>query len=331
MGRAIRLSNPTELNASWMPSGDDAAGVLYTQQTYDWQGRPVRTTHPDGNYKEASYSGCGCAGGEVVTLQGEEVPVNGEWKRRTQKVYSDVLGRAWKTEVLNWDGSVYTATTNAFNARDQVTQVRQWAGAENGGGAYQDTTMSYDGHGRLQSKHAPEQNAGTATVYSYNPDDTIQSVSDARGASATYEFNNGRHLVNHISYEPGGGAPDTPDVWFGYDAAGNRTSMTDGTGSVTYQLDQLSRVTSETRTFSGLPGQSFTLSYGYNLAGQVTSLTEPGQFGASVSYAHDSAGKLNNVTGTGFARGVFAIRVQLEVSRFRCRQRDGLRPRVAPE
>jgi len=42
-------------------------------------------------------------------------------------------------------GSVYSTTVNTYNVRDQVTLVRQWAGAENGGGAYQDTTMSYDG------------------------------------------------------------------------------------------------------------------------------------------------------------------------------------------
>jgi YD repeat-containing protein len=113
---------------------------------------------------------------------------------RQQKIYSDVLGRTRKTEILNWNGTVYSTTTNSFNARDQVTLLRQWAGAENGGGAYQDTTSSYDGYGRLQTKHVPEQNAGTTTVYVYNADDTIQSVTDARGASATYSYNN-RHLV----------------------------------------------------------------------------------------------------------------------------------------
>ena len=106
--------------------GDDAAGWIYRQQTYDWQGRPLVTTNQDGTQKYASYGGCGCAGGEVVTLTDEV--------GRQQKVYSDVVGRQWKTEVLNWNGTVYSTTTNAFNGRDQVTLVRQWTGAENGGG-----------------------------------------------------------------------------------------------------------------------------------------------------------------------------------------------------
>ena len=102
---------------------------------------------------------------------------------RQQKVYSDVLGRQWKTEILNLDGTVYSATTKTFNALNQVTLSRQWAGAANSGGAYQDTTMTFDGYGRLQSQHVPEQDAGTVTVYAYNPDNTILSVTDARGTS----------------------------------------------------------------------------------------------------------------------------------------------------
>jgi YD repeat-containing protein len=54
--------------------------------------------------------------------------------------------------------------------------------------------VSYDGYGRLQSKHLPEQNAGAATVYDYNSDDTVASITDARGAAAIYTYNN-RHLT----------------------------------------------------------------------------------------------------------------------------------------
>ena len=216
---------------------------------------------------------------------------------RQQKVYSDVVGRQWKTEVLNWNGTVYSTTTNAFNGRDQVTLVRQWTGAENGGGAYQDTTMSYDGYGRLKTKHVPEQNAGTATVYAYNSDDTIQSVTDARGASATYSYNN-RHLITSINSAPSG-IPATPNVTFGYDAAGNRTSMSNSNSSATYHYDQMSRMDWEERTFSGLSGL-YRLSYGYNLAGQLATLNQPSQFGTTVTYTHDAAGRLANVTGSGY-------------------------------
>jgi hypothetical protein len=38
MGRAVLQSNPTEITSSGVPTGDDAAGWVYTQQSYDWKG-----------------------------------------------------------------------------------------------------------------------------------------------------------------------------------------------------------------------------------------------------------------------------------------------------
>ena len=196
--------------------------------------------------------------------------------------------------MLNWDGSVYSATTNTYNARNQVKLVRQWTGPENGGGVFQDTTQSYDGYGRLQSKHLPQQNTGTATTWTYNADDTLNSVTDARGASATYTYNNGRHLVNIIQYTAPSGVAGTTNATFAYDAAGNRTSMDDGMGSQSYAYDQLSRMTSETRTFTGVG--SYMLSYAYNLAGELTSITDPTN--STINYNFDAAGRLSQITGS---------------------------------
>lgn len=303
MGRVVKQSNPTETNASgsnpyaWTATGDDdpnnsGSGWVYTQQTYDWKGRPLVTTNTDNTTKTASYAGCGCAGGEVVTLTDEV--------GRRQKVYADVLGRQWKSEVLNWDGTVYATTTNSLNARDQATFIRQYAGTDQST-TYQDTPMGYDGYGRVQSKHVPEQQDQngnpTYTTYGYNSDDTIASVTDARGASATYGYNN-RHLVTGITYSAPSGVTATPNVTFGYDAAGNRTSMTDGLGSQSYIYDSLSRMTSETRSFGSPLNQSFTLSYDYNLAGELKTITDP--WGATINYGIDSSGRLNNITGGGY-------------------------------
>ncbi|HKY43258.1 MAG TPA: hypothetical protein VJM50_09200, partial [Pyrinomonadaceae bacterium] len=291
MGRAVKTSNPAEMTASWVPAGDDSAGWLYTEQTYDWQGRPLRTTHPDTTYKEAAYSGCGCAGGEVVTLTDEGTLDGGVAKRRQQKIYSDVLGRTRKTEVLNWqNGPVYSTVVNTYNARNQLTQVREYAGTE-GSGTSQDTTITYDGYGRLESTRAPEQASGT--VWTYNSDDTTNTITDARGASQTFSYNN-RHLLTDIIYVSGSsGAPASAPVSFDYDAAGNRTDMTDGLGTKTYQYNQLSRLEQETRHFSV---GTFAINYTYNLAGQLTGLTDP--FGASFSYTRDVQGQLKIVIGS---------------------------------
>jgi YD repeat-containing protein len=305
MGRRSFVFNPTEITGSWGPAGDDAVGWYYTTQTYDWNGRLLRTTHPDGTYTEASYTSCGCAGGEVVTLTDEGTIDAGTPKRRQQKIYSDILGRNWKTELLNWEGgTVYSATVNTYNARDQLTQVRQWAGPE-GTGTYQDTTMEYDGYGRLWKRHVPEQNAGTNTVYEYFSDDRIQKVTDARGASTSYDYTGtNRHLVKKITYNAGASGAVVPgEANFNYDSAGNRTSMTDDLGSVSYQYNTLSQLTSESRTFNDpnnptMNGVIRPLSYDYNLVGQLKSITDP--FNATINYGYDVAGRLSNITGSNY-------------------------------
>ena len=282
MGRIKKASNPAEITSGWVPAGDDAAGWLYTQQTYDWQGRPLVTTNPDNTTREASYAGCGCAGKAVVTLTDEA--------GRRQKVYSDVLGRQVKAEVLNWNDTPYSTRTNTYNARDQITSVKQYQGLDTSG-VYQEIAKTYDGYGRLASLRDPIQTA--ATNYTYTVDSEPLTVTDARGATQTYAYND-RHLPTGISYS--NYSQPLTSVSIAYDAGGNRTSLTDGTGIRTYQYNQLSQLTSEIRQFAGLAG-NFTLSYEYNLAGALKAFTD--HAGSRVNYAFNNAGMLTAVTGSG--------------------------------
>jgi YD repeat-containing protein len=120
--------------------------------------------------------------------------------------------------------------------------------------------------------------------------------SDGRGATTTFAYN-GRHLPTSITYGIPGGVAATPNVSFAYNAAGNRTSMTDGLGSVSYAYNQLSQLTSETRTFTGVG--SFVLSYQYNLAGELTSITN--HWGVQVGYNYDRVGRVTSVSGANYA------------------------------
>lgn len=77
MGRNWKSSFPAETNASGSPSGwdttgdDDAAGWLYSTETFDWKGRTLVLTNTDGTTKETLYQGCGCAGGQTVVTRDE--------------------------------------------------------------------------------------------------------------------------------------------------------------------------------------------------------------------------------------------------------------------
>src|SRR6266508_3806400 len=272
MGRLARQTNPTEiadptgLGVNWTATGDDA-GFVWRSQAYDWKSRPTVSTNQDGTTRSISYEGCGCSGGDVMTLTDEGTLVNGTPKQRKQKIYHDVLGREVKSEIYDWSNNVYTTTTQAYNVRDQVTQITRQQGS---GGASQVTTFGYDGHGRLSTRQFPSASAPSNFVY--NADDTLQVVTDARGAGSSFSYNN-RGLVTGITYGAPDGVAATPNVTFAYDNAGNRTSMTDGLGSATYHYDSLSRMDWETRVLTGVG--SFTMNYAYNLAGELTSVTDP--------------------------------------------------------
>ncbi|HYG78947.1 MAG TPA: RHS repeat-associated core domain-containing protein, partial [Pyrinomonadaceae bacterium] len=293
MGRLWKRSNPTEFipnatTGTWDAAGDDlSVGWRYTTRTYDWQDRPLVTTNPDSSTRTNSYAGCGCAGGEQVTTADE--------RGRKKVYYKDVQGRLAKVEELLLSGVVYRTTTYTYDTLDHLTQINQ-------GGQLR--TFDYDGHGRLTSRTTPEQ--GT-TTYVYNKDDTVQKVTDARSVTTTFGYN-ARHLPTAVSYTlptGGGGVVATPNLTFAYDAAGNRTSMTEknsaGTvvGSSVYHYDSLARMDWEERFFQGVG--TYRLSYEYNIGGELTSLTAPSQFGSfEIGYTYDRTGRTTAVTGSGY-------------------------------
>jgi hypothetical protein len=202
LGRAVQQSVPTEVSASspydplnWSPAGDDSSGWLYTYKVYDWKDRVLRIIKPDASDTLVSYEGCGCAGGQVTTMQGEEI-IETDWDgshpqslgRRTQKMHEDILGRTYKTEVMNWDGTTpYSTTVSHYNGRDQVLRTSQFDGAE-GSSTVREATMIYDGHGRMTQRHYPIEDAGVHTSWTYNTDDSVHTVTDPRGVITTFGY-----------------------------------------------------------------------------------------------------------------------------------------------
>jgi YD repeat-containing protein len=321
LGRVSRRSVPTEINTSWVAYGDDATrGFVYTYSYYDWKGRPTRTVPSDSNGSDGkdtlvSYDGCGCAGGQVTTVQGPSVPEDtspSTYARRKQKIYEDILGRNTKTETFEWNGStVYTTLVNTFNALDQITNARLYAGTTSSS-SYHETTMTFDGHGRLDTRQTPQQDSSTHTAFSYNADDSFASITDARGAVTHFYY--GHYDDSYSSeYRPlltkkswtvptGSGIAVPATATFSYDNAGDRTEMDDGFGSVTYAYNSLSQLTSETRNFNytvptaPLSSNGFAIQYSYDLSGILASVTNP--YGDVVAYTHDKTGRLDTLAET---------------------------------
>ncbi|MGH9949784.1 MAG: hypothetical protein ACRD6X_21660, partial [Pyrinomonadaceae bacterium] len=315
LGRVKRQSVPTEVNSSWEATGDDATrGFIWNSQEYDWKGRTTRTipsdsTGSDGKDTLITYEGCGCAGGQVVAVQGPVIKQSygiGQTEttlgRRKQRVESDILGRQTKAILYEWNGStVYSTITNSYNGRDQIIGRRHYQGTASSG-TFQEAVSTFDGHGRLKTRHIPEQNANTNTEFDYFPDGSLKQATDARGAETNYVYNS-RGLPSQISYGAPTGITIPATTSFEYDNAGNRTQMTDGFGTVAYAYNSLSQMTVETRQFNSsqptaLQSRTFALSYTYQLSGALKSITDP--YEDTINYAYDKVGRTASVTGSAF-------------------------------
>lgn len=125
------------------------------------------------------------------------------------------------------------------------------------------TLNTFDAAGNVLTQQTP---AGTAS-FDYDPDNRLTSISYSN-VSAGYS--------------------SSSNVTYAYDTAGRRTGMTDGTGSSTYSYDSLGRLASSTN------GAGSTVGYGYDLDGNLTSLTYPG--GQTVSRTYDGASRWTGVT-----------------------------------
>jgi RHS repeat-associated protein len=262
----------------------DPEGDKYT---FGYNEDSYETSHvtPDGNIK----------GGEVAQYT---TKIERDAQNRATLV-TDPLGHTIKY-TYDGDGNLETLTdgeghktTNVYNADDQPTEVKEPNGtvteaeydgeghvvAQIDGNKHKTTYMrnvlgevievkdplgrvkklEYDAAGNLIGVLAA---AGRKTTYAYDPDDRLKEVSCSDGKTAT------------IKYE--------------YNADGNRTKMTDASGTTSYVYDILGRLTQDT------DGNGDIVAYEYDIAGNQTKLTYPG--GNMLTRAYDSMGRLQSVT-----------------------------------
>lgn len=282
-GEQSDASNITAIDANWTPIDEDAAtGWLFKNFQYDAQGKLKVITDTDGTTVQNDYLGCGCAGSASVTTTdqtGIKTTTTADFLGRLKE--SSEPGR---NSVTNgpYNKAVYT-----YDTLDRVTTIDVFEGGFSPT-KKQTRSFIYDGYGRLQSETSPE--AGTET-YTYTTNDLPAARTDARGKVVTITYNT-RNLVTGVSYND-----TTPGATYGYDEYGARSTMNDGEGAMTYHYNGYRQMDYETRTFTGLAGQSFTLNYTYNKADQLTKVNYATSAGWSknINYAHNSVGALTGV------------------------------------
>jgi RHS repeat-associated protein len=153
----------------------------------------------------------------------------------------------------------------------------------------QTRTYNYSSLSRLTSHTIPELSATVSTTYDDNGN--VLSTTGARGITKTYTYDQLNRLRTR-SYSDG-----TPTVTYTYDAAGvpsSRGRLTSVSSSVSVYnfggYDVHGRVIGSSQVTDG---QSYQLSYGYDLAGHLTSETYPS--GRVVTTNYDAMGRLSEV------------------------------------
>jgi RHS repeat-associated protein len=123
---------------------------------------------------------------------------------------------------------------------------------------------------------------GAATSFAYDAAGNRISRSDPPSNLTTFGYDAADRLIS-IGYSDG----VTPNVKYVYNAAGERTAMTDGSGQTTYTYDSIHRLNSSTN------GANQKVSYVYDLRGSPISITYPN--GKTVTRTYDASGRLTAV------------------------------------
>ncbi len=142
------------------------------------------------------------------------------------------------------------------------------------------TTYTEDALGRVASMTDP---ANQTTSYSYDDDGDLVTLLDPEGQTTTYDYD-----VPGEAYWIRYSDQQTPDVYLQYDADGEPTSMSDGTGTTSYTYDTLGQLTSIT------DGHGDTVGYTYDADGNETSTVYPN--GKTVTRTFDNDERLQAVT-----------------------------------
>jgi RHS repeat-associated protein len=276
----------------------DPRGKVWTS-TYDSYGQLTASTDPLGDKTTSVYTcatGCRNNVGWVYSSVSPRGNVSGGTPSQFTTTFtrddmgrvltvSDPLGHV-TTNTYDGDGNLTSVkdpdnrlTQTTYNPDNQVTMVTRNDGTTqltgydaNGNMATQTdglTHVTTYGHDPLDRTTTVTDALSRVTGYGYDPVGNLTTITQPGPGSTTLTTTKGYDLANQlktITYSDG----VTHSVAYTYDADGQRKTMIDGTGTTTYTVDSLHRLTAMTN------GGGRAVAYGYDLGGNVTSLTYPG-------------------------------------------------------
>jgi len=281
----------------------DAAGRV-THTGYDGTGAERWTETPNGRFTVMQVDGLGRVVAEIVNYHtGVVTPATPSDQDLTTRTAYDRGGR--RVQSVDEAGHV---TTYGYDLLDNTTVLQENVQNSCSAGATDcnvTTQYGYDRGGRRVSMTDPR---GNTQHFAYNAADEQTAATDALTRTTTREYDAlGRVTVQH---DPRGPANDLVYTYDGldrvtklsaqnlpapiqtqYDALGQRTSLTDGTGTTSFTHDALGRTTAVKAPGTGQVG------YTYDAAGRRTSVQYPDS--TSVVYTYYPDGQLQAATQSG--------------------------------
>ena len=302
MGRTSQTSNP------YRPSQGETA--LYTTTGYDLAGRVISVTTPDSAVVNTAYSGnqvlvTDQAGKQRMSQTNALGQLTDVWEITAADPSTVAVSFPGHTEVT----AGYHTSYGYTDTLDDLTSVTQVSAQ-----ATQTRSFSYDSLKRLISATNPEN--GTIS-YQYDDNGNLTQKVDPRLLP-----NSSTHLTSTIAYDALNRVTSksyndgTPTATYYYDgqtlpsgaptfthgyATGRLVGITYGSSTSatgTYQgYDAEGRINQSYQvTNDGQTNQTYSMpSYGYDLAGELTSEQYPS--GRVISTSYDGAGRVSGVTG----------------------------------
>ena len=233
-----------------------------TTYEYDPLDRLIKTTTPDGKSEHITYNGEGDVTSKTDKAGHKTSYVLDACGRIVETI--DALGNS---TLFEYDpmGRLTKTSLHRVDAQDKVDE-------------WEITLYEYDGRGLVTK----ETNAlGAVTAYAYDGNGNLVSKKDADGYETKYTYN-ALDFVTQINYNGGKQAS------YRYNKVGELVEMEDWTGTTSFEVDLLRRITQVTDRKGNV------VEYGYDEVGNQTSIDYPD--GTGVDYAYDLLGQLKTVT-----------------------------------
>ena len=233
------------------------ANLHTTTYEYDELNRRVKTIFHDTTFTQTEYDDLGRRVAEIDQAQ-----------KRTEFRY-DKLGRLKEVE-----DALHNITKYEYNELGQQTKQID--------ARLKTTSYEYDQLGRRVKRTLPP---GMNETYTYDIAGNLKTRTNFRGKVTTYDYDN----LNRLEKKTPDPNLNEPVVMYTYTASGQRDSMTDASGTTTYQYD------SRDRLLAKITPQG-TLTYTYDDAGNILTLRSSNTNGVSMDYSYDALNRLKTAT-----------------------------------